>query len=315
MLTLSVILPTHAPDERAEGLAAAVDSLLNQTRRPDQLVIVHDGPGRAPDELAGRVRSAGVGCRSVRSAVASLPRSRNVGIDAAVGHIVVFGEDDLTFPPDYLQRVASLYAADTEHRVAGIGSVVREPGAVRRRRRAWDRLSRWLGEGRWGPRRQAARRVALPPSLRRRLRPCARLPGGGLTLRREIAAAERFDETMRGYALGEDMEFCYRVAPRHALYRAPELAAVHAPASTGRPKPYRRGRMYAAGMLRIAARTADGGAGTWLLAGYQLAGMALLYAAWSLPARCADNARFAAGVVVEVACAAARGARRTLCGY
>ncbi|MFW6133373.1 MAG: hypothetical protein ACOC8F_05700, partial [Planctomycetota bacterium] len=223
-------------------------------------------------------------------------------------------EDDLTFPPDYMQRVASLYAADAEQRVAGIGAAVCRPGSLPLRRRAWDLLARWLGEGCWGPRRQAARYATLPPALAGRLVPAARLSGGGLTLRRTVAAAERFDETMSGYAFGEDMEFCYRIAPRRTLYRAPELTALHLPAAAGRPDGTARGRMYAAGTLRIVRNVAAGGAGTWLLAAYQLGGMALLYAAWSAVSLRADKARFARGLVWETARTGAGAVRRLLCG-
>ncbi|MFW6133206.1 MAG: glycosyltransferase family 2 protein, partial [Planctomycetota bacterium] len=108
-MTISVILPTHAPCQRADALERAVASILGQSRPPGQLIVVHDGPGRVPPDLAGRAADAGIDYRYVRSDRPSLPRSRNTGVDAADGDIVVFGEDDLTFPPDYMQRVASLY--------------------------------------------------------------------------------------------------------------------------------------------------------------------------------------------------------------
>lgn len=308
-MRISLVIPTH---DRPAGLAAAVESALAGDRKPDELIVVHDGPGGEPD-LAGALRGAGVGYRYIRGDRPSLPRSRNLGIDAASGDVIVFGEDDLAFPPEYFARVEALYAADAEEQVGGIGAVIREPGPRRLPRRAWELLARWLGEGSWRPRQGVSRYVELPAALAGRLVPASRLSGGGLTLRRE-AAAERFDESFSGYALGEDMEFCFRAGRRHALFRAPELTALHDPAPTGRPDARARGRMYAANLLHIARRSTDGGAGTWLLAAYQLAGMSALYATWSLLSLRGYNARFAAGVVGELWRRGLREARTLACG-
>ena len=311
MSDFSVILPTH---DRPESIHRAVESVLSQRLRPLELIVVNDGAGELPSELAWSASAAGVEFRTIRSDRPSLPRSRNLGIDRARGDVVVFTEDDLILPSDYLARLAALYAMDSERLVGGIGSVVVEPGPCRPTRRVWEAIAPLLGRGCWGPRRLAGRYARLPAELRRRLVPAGRLPAGGLSLRREHAAAIRFEERFDGYALGEDAEFTQRFTQRRPLFLALEVVVRHETAPSGRPDMGDRGRMFARNMLHVVRSSTEGGAGTWLLWGYEMAGMALLYASWSLMSMRGGNARFAGGLLNELARTGAAGLRRTVCG-
>jgi len=294
---LSVILPTH---DRPDSLPRTIRSIVRQVRRPDELIIVNDGQTAVETQIADEVVSAGIQYHYIRRDVPSLPASRNRGAQSARGDIVVFCEDDVVLPPEYLRRLGQLYADDPDEQVAGIGAPVVEPGDRKLSRRTWNVLSRCLGRGRWSPRRCAARYARLPRALRGRLRPARRLSGGAMSLRRDVARLEQFDEALEGYALGEDREFSFRVGRRHALFVAPELVVEHRPGESGRPQMFSRGRMYAANSLHIARRSVEPGAGRALLVANDLAGTILLYAVWGLLGRNRQNIRFAAGVAVEL---------------
>jgi hypothetical protein len=226
--------------------------------------------------------------------------------------VIVFIEDDLILPKDYLRRLVELYEADTDGVVCGIGAVVIESKSRGLRGRLWDFLARVSGLECWRPRCCAARYVELPPVLRGRLMPAQRLYGGGMSLRRTVAAGEKFDDALAGYALGEDLAFSYRVGRRRALFVAPELEVIHAAAGAGRPDMKARGRMYVANSLFIARRSVEGGAGTWLLVGFELAGTLFRYAIWGLLGFNRGALRFAVGAAGELARSAARNARRLL---
>ena len=311
-MDFSVVLSTH---DRPEILRAAVEAVLAQTAPPGELIVVHDGPGEVAPALAAEARRRGVPFRCERLSAPSLTASRNRGIDVAAGEVVVLLEDDVLLPPDYLSRLGELYRADGRGAVAGIGAVVVEPDMGRWKRRLWDLAARALGRGLWSPRRLTGRRVALPAALARRLVAARRLSGGGLSLRRAVAAAERFDEGLDGYALGEDREFCFRAGARHALFLAPELVVRHAVAPGGRPDPAERARMFVRNTLRIARRATEGGAGTWLLVGWELAGAVLLHLlAAPLSRRPGEKLAFAAAAAGELVRRAAGRARSWLCG-
>jgi GT2 family glycosyltransferase len=310
-LSISVIVPTH---DRPAELAAAIDALLRQSRLPDELIVVNDGIVPLEPSLAPKVRSAGVKFIDHRRDVPSSAASRNRGLELASGHVAVLLDDDVEVPLDFLSRLEALYEADPQGIVAGIGGRYVEPQPPSLPRRMWQALAVALAENRWAPRVSLARYVRLPPPLTGWLRPTWRLVGGVMSLRRRVYATHRFTETFAGYGLAEDTELSFRLGATEALFLAPELAVLHRKAATGRPDPYQRGRTYVAHMLYIARHSVQGGAGTWLLLGYHLAGMILLASVWSLLSWRRHNLLLAGGMAAEICCRMGRAARRLLCG-
>ena len=61
------------------------------------------------------------------------------------------------------------------------------------------------------------------------------LSGCNMSYRREVLEALRFDERLDGYALGEDLQFSYRVSRRWKLVLTPHACLDHRHAGAGRP--------------------------------------------------------------------------------
>lgn len=99
--SISVVIPTH---NRPEGLARSLDSILNQTVMPEQVVIVDDGstPSVSVDVFAAFPDS--VRCTLLRN---EKPQggnnARNKGIIAAEGRYVAFLDDDDQFKPEKVE--------------------------------------------------------------------------------------------------------------------------------------------------------------------------------------------------------------------
>jgi glycosyltransferase involved in cell wall biosynthesis len=310
-LRISVIVPTH---DRPAELAAAVDSLLRQTRKPDELIVVNDGTAQVGTALARRVRAAGVKFINRRRDVPSSAASRNCGLELAGGDVAVLLDDDVEAPSDFLKRLESLYQADSQAIVAGICGRYVDPQPPPWTQRLWVALAAALAENRWAPRVSLARYVRLSHPLAERLQPAWRFVGGIMSLRREIYKEYKFTEAFSGYGLAEDTELSFRLGAERALFLAPELTVLHHKAAGGRPDPYRRGRMYVAHMLYIARHSVQQGAGTWLLLGYHLVGMILLASAWSLLSWRRHNLQLACGMAAELCTQIGRAAWRALCG-
>jgi len=300
---ISVIVSTH---DRPTCLTRAVEAILAQSCPPFELIVVNDGAGELPGEIEAMARRAGVAFHAVRQDYPSLTASRNRGIDLSGGDVVLLGDDDVIFPQDYLQRLASMYEADVSGQIAGIGGVM-VPPPLGLASRFFKTVSEALARNCWGPGRCAARYVALPGALQGRLVPAGFLPGGVISLRREIAAGHRFEERFGGYALGEDLEFSYRVSRAHALFVAPELRVRHEVSEGGRPDMFNRGRHHVRNLLYIARNSTDRGVGMWLLLGYNFCGMILLYLAFALLSFRRHNFLIALGMMTEIA--------RQLCRY
>jgi glycosyltransferase involved in cell wall biosynthesis len=311
-ITISVIIPTH---DRGESLRRTVESVLAQRTAAAELIVVHDGPGRVDDALAGLAEGANVPFCVISRQPPSLPAGRNAGLRGACGEVVLFLEDDITIPPDYLTTLADLYQADADRQVAGIGSNVMEPHLQTPIGRLWRVLATICCQVKWKPRRCLARYVSLPRALRGRLQPAVRVSGGGLSLRSSAAKDFAFDETFPGHALGEDREFTFRFAASRALFYAPRLKLTHHCAGGGRGEMLRRGQCYVEHWIYIVRSATEGGAGTWMLLGWDFAGTMLMYLlVAAVGGNRRGNAAFAAGMAGELLRLGVASLRRWLCG-
>ncbi|MCG5532999.1 glycosyltransferase family 2 protein [Halorhodospira sp. 9621] len=96
---ISVIVPTC---DRSSLLARALSDLAQQTRPPDEVLVVDNG--REPASVAGSTLPLRVLRAPVRCGAA---QARNIGATAAGGDWLVFLDDDDRWAPDYLEKLAA----------------------------------------------------------------------------------------------------------------------------------------------------------------------------------------------------------------
>ena len=104
--TVAVVIPVH----RAQYLAAALDSVFEQSHRPDEIVLIDDG---SPDqeEVAAALAAARGPVRVIRQANLGAGAARNAGIRATSADLVAFLDADDTWMPDFLfEQLATLDA-------------------------------------------------------------------------------------------------------------------------------------------------------------------------------------------------------------
>ncbi len=321
---ISVIVPTH---NRPESLRRTVRSVLAQSRLPDELIIVNDGDDEIPADIADEVRRAGVRFIYRRREHPSLPASRNVGIDASCGEILLLLDDDVELGRKFLSEMSEMYEADDARRVDGIGAVGTDLGVglassdrkiSGAKNRAWstglwDMLVFLTAHTRWLPRRCLAKSVQLPPMLRNRLIPAKFLTGGRVSVRRRVVESVRFNESFTGYAVAEDRDFSYRATQQFAMFIAPSLKLIHHCDRASKPDSFTWGRMMAMNHIRIAADALEPGAGKWLLLAWDLVGMILVHAAYAIVGNRKFHAGMARGLLTGAACSAADAIKRQLC--
>jgi glycosyltransferase involved in cell wall biosynthesis len=111
---VSVIIPCY---NRADIIGAAIDSVLCQTFRDWELIIVDDG---STDNIAEVLAAYnGPRIRLVKHVVnQGEPTARNTGIEAATGRFIAFLDtDDVWLPPKLEKQVAAVLAAPDPNNV------------------------------------------------------------------------------------------------------------------------------------------------------------------------------------------------------
>lgn len=241
MARLAFLIPSK---DRHGALARWLPSVLRAASRCRAAVLVCDQsaqPYPAPPGVAVLHRPG----------LPGLPAARNVLLAACPdAEVVCFLDDDTEVAGDFGQRLLA-HAAGEPH-AAGWGPVVE----LRPRR-----LRRLFRLAQFGALADVRRRIG-----RRHDVASDSLFGCAMAFRRAALGPVRFDARLRGYGLGEDLDFCRRLA-RHLGLRAPfhlcgDLRAIHHNDSTNRADPRARGEAKGRFLLWLARRHGAGNPAT-----------------------------------------------------
>jgi glycosyltransferase involved in cell wall biosynthesis len=103
--SVSVIIPAF---RAAHTIKRAIDSLMAQTRPPDEILVVDDG---SPDELAAAVAGYGQRVTLLRKTNGGAASARNLGIERSCGELITFLDADDYWEPNKLQRQLEILRA------------------------------------------------------------------------------------------------------------------------------------------------------------------------------------------------------------
>ncbi len=199
---------------RAELTTQTVARLAQQTRRPDQVLVV----GASPEDVAG-VDGAGLPVR-VELARKGSCSQRNHALDVAEDDcdLIAIFDDDFVPALDFLEQAEAFFAARPD--VVGVNG-------------------RLIADGARGPGislaeacRMAEGQAAPPSSAEDH--PLDALYGCNMVLRASAIQGLRFDENLPLYGWQEDIDFTYQLKARGKLLRVPTLVGVHMGIKSGR---------------------------------------------------------------------------------
>lgn len=218
-LTITVIIPTK---NRAGDLHRTIDSLIAQTHRPDELIVVDQSfvPSLDPASVPLPVTYI------YDPHISGLTEARNVAMNRATGDIWLFLDDDVILEPEYVAEVMLAYSPE----VAGVSGIItnyKRPG-----------LSRRLFEAVFvrGPFHDDRQPVYWRADVLRQYgpRPVKQLGGGLMSFRAALIRDLRFDTNLTGGCLAEDIDFCARLPQRAVLLIVPKARLSHERSSVGR---------------------------------------------------------------------------------
>jgi GT2 family glycosyltransferase len=245
VLKASVIIPTY---NRPGDLADCLESIIGQTVKPLEVIVVDDGDLKEPP-LKKDCEAAGIRYVYAKKAKPGLTESRNLGIKLAGGDVIIFFDDDVILFPEYVEETLRAYVENPS--IGGVGGMVvnEKPLCAKDKlRRAFERLFLLTGpdEGRvlssgfcvdygaTGRPMQKAGRVDF-------------LSGCAMSFRREIFGEFFFTDRYRNFGFGEDKDFSYRVAKKYGLIYSPKARLKHMVSVSMRPDKGREGRMFILG--------------------------------------------------------------------
>ena len=107
---IGVVITSH---DQGDLVRAAVDSVQDQVRRPDEIVVVDDGSTDA-GSLSVLTRIERRGVRVLRQANLGVSAARNAGIAAVTTDYVAVLDGDDRYEPEFLDRTAALLDAHAD---------------------------------------------------------------------------------------------------------------------------------------------------------------------------------------------------------
>ena len=110
--TLSVVIPTAGKRSLTNSLA----SLLTQTRRPDEVIIVWNSPSAPPCEVSKSVSDLPI--RVLHEPKIGLNRARNRGCESAKSRLIALLDDDCVAIPGWIEAIMDVY-----HRYPQVGVI------------------------------------------------------------------------------------------------------------------------------------------------------------------------------------------------
>lgn len=268
-LTLSLVVCTL---ERPHCVERLLKATLAGERVPDEIIIVDASGAAGYADLADRLAALSadvVQHLPVADHERGLTRQRNVGIKASAGRYIAFLDDDCVPESGYFAELVA--AAERHPGAVGIGGWLdegqwRRVAAGTQVSAASDVLGSTLVVGGWrrlvGVRWRVRQRLGLAPPLEP-----GRVPaqghgwpvsylapnsddvavdcfmGGASLWRRELFEVTGFSNWFEGYGLYEDQDFCLRARGHGQLIVTPAARVRHLHEPSGRPQPFRYGRM------------------------------------------------------------------------
>lgn len=236
---VSVVLCTY---RRPESVRRFIESLAIQTRMPDEFLVVDASSDAATEVVVrGQALASDVKYWRVDGPLRGLTRQRNFALHRIACDLVAFFDDDVVLDAHCLERLEHAHRARPD--LAGVGCFAEgftPPTRLWRIRRAL-RMIPDLRPGSY---------TLSGMSVPWRFHPLTNglvegdwLPGCAMMLKTRAATDVLFNETLTGYAQGEDLEFSLRLRQRGRLALLGDARCEHLHEPAGRPDAFRLGEM------------------------------------------------------------------------
>lgn len=237
-MKVSVVIPTYY---RPDDLSELFNSLLRQTVKPFEVIVIDDTPTDAVNIVCEKCKTKfeSVGTRLIyiknpRERSAAI--ARNVGAEIARGDAILFLDSDVVLYQNYIEKILEVFK-NYPNAVGVQGWIV--PRMRKQRhyllRYFLDQLIRrpfLLGHS---FAKESCKFLEYPIILTKIIN-CETLTSSNMTVKRDILREFRFDENLKKYSFMEDLLFSYSVLRKYpqGLYITPYAKCIHKRSDEGR---------------------------------------------------------------------------------
>jgi len=229
LLNVSIVVPTR---NRRDDLHQLLDSILNQTTLPKEVIVVDDSDYEETRELIEEIRKhfllRDISLKYLRGNETnrSISAARNIGAKKSSGDIICFLDDDVILDKDFIKQTLEVYNTCTDAK--GVQGYIANTRLHSVFLNALNKVCLAFPRDFLEPNKCRAFPFSYPYPLTRVIE-CEWLVGLNSSYKREIFEKFEFDENLKGFSLCEDVDLSYRIRKRfpHSLYMSPRARLVH----------------------------------------------------------------------------------------
>ncbi|MGQ0543113.1 MAG: glycosyltransferase family 2 protein [Blastocatellia bacterium] len=195
--TVSIVIPTY---NYARFIAEAIDSVLAQTYPISEIIVVDDGSTDGTEDV---VRRFGERVRYIKQKNAGVCAARNNGVEKSSGELIAFLDADDTWLPEKIEKQVEKFTGNKEIGLVHCGMREFDSGTGETIMLRLEGGEGWLAED-----------MVLWE------KPVVNVSGSIIVVsRKAFYDVGRFDTELK---VGEDWDFCYRVAKLYKVGFVPE---------------------------------------------------------------------------------------------
>ena len=237
-MRVSVIIPTY---NRVKDLDECLDSIIVQIILPKEVIIVDDSDNDEIENLIGQRKyefeERDIILRYIRNErEKSNTIARNIGIENATGDIILFLDSDVILDTDYIKEILKVYRQKPDATgVQGLIQSEKDDRVILKFIDAFNKLF-YISFN-------EKNRCRLLPSLGvtypffvDEIINCEWLSGANNSYKKEILEEFRWDENLKKYGWGDDIDLTYRLFKKYpnSLFMTPYAKLIHNASQEGR---------------------------------------------------------------------------------
>jgi len=233
-MQVSVIIVTY---NRIRDLSKCLNSILVQASLPQEVLIVDNSSNDQVENLIkekkDKFNKSSIFLKYKRNAKEnSLTTARNIGIKNVSGEIILFLDDDVILDKDYIKNILKVYI-DYPNALGAQGYIMQQKRS--RIRNLIEKLFALYHLEKNKCIVLSSVSAIYPYPLNKTI-PCQWLSGANHSYKKQVLEEFAYDEKLKKYSEGEDLEFSYRVFKKYpgSLYITPSAKLIHKTSPSGR---------------------------------------------------------------------------------